>query len=40
MKNQTEEIRIKSLKKNYKEAGIRANNYILDDDLTIIGIGY
>ena len=35
----TEEIRIKSLKKNYKETGIKSNNNILEDDLTIIGIG-
>ena len=40
LENSTEEIRIKSLKKGYKETGIRENNNILDDDLTIIGIGY
>ena len=28
-----------SLKKNYFEKGIKDNNDILDDDLTIIGIG-
>ncbi len=40
LENSTEEIRIKSLKKDYKETGIKANNDILDDDLTIIGIGH
>ena len=40
LENSTEEIRVKSLKKDYKETGIKANNDILDDDLTIIGIGY
>jgi len=35
----TEEIRIKSLKKDSIERGIKENNDILDDDLTIIGIG-
>ena len=38
-KNATEEIRQKSLKKDYKEKGIKENIDILDDDLTIIGIG-
>ena len=37
--NATEEIKQKSLKKNYFEKGIKDNNDILDDDLTIIGIG-
>ena len=40
LENCTEEIRLKSLKKDYKETGIKANNDILDDDLTIIGIGH
>ena len=35
----TEEIRQKSLKVEYKEKGIKESNDILDDDLTIIGIG-
>jgi Amt family ammonium transporter len=35
----TEEIRLKSLKKDSVERGIKKNNDILDDDLTIIGIG-
>ena len=35
----TEEIKQKSLKKDYKEKGIEENTDILDDDLTIIGIG-
>jgi Amt family ammonium transporter len=35
----TEEIRLKSLKKGTSEKGIREENDILDDDLTIIGIG-
>ena len=35
----TEEIRLKSLKKDSIERGIKENNDILDDDLTIIGIG-
>ena len=39
LKNATEEIRQKSLKKDYKEKGIKENIDILDDDLTIIGIG-
>ena len=37
--NATEEIKQKSLKKDYLEKGIKDNNDILDDDLTIIGIG-
>tara|TARA_B100001996_G_scaffold102757_1_gene77136 strand:- start:1794 stop:3866 length:2073 start_codon:yes stop_codon:yes gene_type:complete len=37
--NATEEIRQKSLKKEYQEKGIKENSDILDDDLTIIGIG-
>ncbi len=39
LQNATEEIRQKSLKKDYKEKGIKENIDILDDDLTIIGIG-
>ena len=39
LENSAEEIRLKSLKKDYKETGIRDNDDILDDDLTIIGIG-
>ena len=39
LQNATEEIRQKSLKKEYKEKGIIDSNDILDDDLTIIGIG-
>ena len=39
LENATEEIKLKSLKKEYKEKGIKENNDILDDDLTIIGIG-
>ena len=35
----TEEIRLKSLKKGTTERGIKESNDILDDDLTIIGIG-
>ena len=35
----TEEIRQKSLKKEYKEKGVKENEDILDDDLTIVGIG-
>ena len=35
----TEEIRQKSLKKEYKEKGLKEDMDILDDDLTIIGIG-
>ena len=32
-------IKQKSLKKDYLEKGIKDKNDILDDDLTIIGIG-
>ena len=39
LESATEEIRQKSLKKDYKEKGIKENSDILDDDLTIIGIG-
>ena len=39
LEDATEEIRLKSLKKGSSEKGIRENNDILDDDLTIIGIG-
>ena len=40
LENATEEIRLKSLKKDSTEkGGIKENNDILDDDLTIIGIG-
>ena len=39
LENSTEEIRLKSLKKESIEKGIKENNDILDDDLTIIGIG-
>jgi Amt family ammonium transporter len=39
LENATEEIRLKSLKKDSVERGIKKNNDILDDDLTIIGIG-
>ena len=39
LENATEEIRLKSLKMNSNESGIKADNEILDDDLTIIGIG-
>ena len=35
----TEEIRLKTLKTGTLEKGIKENNDILDDDLTIIGIG-
>ena len=35
----TEEIRQKSLKKEYKEKGLEEDKEILDDDLTILGIG-
>ena len=35
----TEEIRQKSLKKEYKEKGVKENEGILEDDLTIVGIG-
>jgi len=39
LEDATEEIRLKSLKKDTAESGIKENNDILDDDLTIIGIG-
>jgi Amt family ammonium transporter len=39
LEDSTEEIRLKSLKKGTIEKGIKENNDILDDDLTIIGIG-
>ena len=39
LEDATEEIRLRSLKKEISEKGIKANNDILDDDLTIIGIG-
>ena len=39
LEDATEEIRLKSLKKGTSEKGIREENDILDDDLTIIGIG-
>ena len=39
LENATEEIKQKSLKKDYLEKGIKDKNDILDDDLTIIGIG-
>ena len=39
LENATEEIRLKSLKKDYKEKGLKKNGDILEDDLTIIGIG-
>ena len=39
LEDATEEIRLKSLKKGTIEKGIKENNDILDDDLTIIGIG-
>ena len=39
LESATEEIRQKSLKKDYKEKGIKESRDILDDDLTIIGIG-
>mgnify|MGYP000007565314 FL=1 len=35
----TEEIRQKSLKTEYKEKGVKEDEAILDDDLTIVGIG-
>tara|TARA_B100001741_G_scaffold284775_1_gene260551 strand:- start:715 stop:1263 length:549 start_codon:yes stop_codon:yes gene_type:complete len=35
----TEEIRQKSLKKEYKEKGFKEDKSILEDDLTILGIG-
>ena len=37
--NATDEIKQKSLKKDYLEKGIKDKNDILDDDLTIIGTG-
>ena len=39
LENATEEIRLKTLKIGTSEKGIKKNNDILDDDLTIIGIG-
>ena len=39
LEDATEEIRLKSLKKGTTERGIKENNDILDDDLTVIGIG-
>ena len=39
LENATEEIRLKTLKTGTLEKGIKENNDILDDDLTIIGIG-
>ena len=39
LEDATDEIRLKSLKKGTTERGIKENNDILDDDLTIIGIG-
>jgi Amt family ammonium transporter len=39
LEDATEEIRLKSLKKEISEKGIKENSDILDDDLTIIGIG-
>jgi len=39
LESATEEIRKLSLKKDYSEKGIKEQNDILDDDLTIIGIG-
>ena len=39
LENATEEIRLKTLKIGTSEKGIKENNDILDDDLTIIGIG-
>jgi Amt family ammonium transporter len=39
LEDATEEIRLRSLKKEMSEKGIKENNDILDDDLTIIGIG-
>ncbi len=39
LEDATEEIRLRSLKKDIYEKGIKENNDILDDDLTIIGIG-
>tara|TARA_B100000745_G_C19988504_1_gene335097 strand:- start:151 stop:705 length:555 start_codon:yes stop_codon:yes gene_type:complete len=39
LENATEEIRQKSLKTEYKEKGVKEDEGILDDDLTIVGIG-
>jgi Amt family ammonium transporter len=39
LESATEEIRLKSMKKGISEEGVKENNDILDDDLTIIGIG-
>ena len=39
LQNMTEEIKTRSLKKDYLEQGIEEKSYILEDDLTIIGIG-
>ena len=39
LEDATEEIRLKSLKKDTVERGIKESNDILDDDLTIIGVG-
>ena len=39
LESATEEIRQKSLKKDYKEKGLKKGGGILEDDLTIIGIG-
>ena len=39
LNNSTEEIKVKSYKTGYNEKGIDKNLNILDDDLTIIGIG-
>jgi Amt family ammonium transporter len=39
LEDATEEIRLKSLKTGTTERGIKENNDILDDDLTVIGIG-
>ena len=39
LEDATEEIRLKSFKTGTTERGIKENNDILDDDLTIIGIG-
>ena len=39
LESATEEIRLKSLKKGTSEVGVKENNDILDDDLTIVGIG-
>jgi len=39
LQNATEEIRQKSLKHEYKEKGVKEVSGILEDDLTLIGIG-